>query len=152
MRKFVFILKANLLFFGAVLCLANLGFADELKWVYYGSASDGSLIGYYSPESTKCLSGGIMEVWTKEVSNKKNAMEMTKTFGPKFKKFKYSLNHKRLDCAKKRIANLEVLYYSQKDVLIGKAVIKKPHWKEIAAGSMGGGLLNSVCGLCRKAQ
>ncbi len=151
MRKTTFIIKANLLLIAAVLCLAGTGFAAESGWIYYGSASDGSLAGYYSPESIKCQSRGIVEIWTKEVSNKKNVEDMAKEFGPKFKKLSYALIHKRMDCAKKRLANLEMAYYSKKDELIGKAEIKKPRWKAIVPGSMGEGLLKGACGVCRKA-
>ncbi len=150
MRKIILILNVNLLFFAAVLCPANWGYAVELKWVYYGSATDGSLAGYYAPETIHCSSKGIVELWTKEVSNKKNVLDMTKEFGPKFKKLNYTLNHKRLDCSNKRLANLGMLYYSKKDVLIGRADIKKPRWKATVPGSMGEGLLNSVCGFCQK--
>lgn len=151
MQNYPFILKAGILFFVATLCLADRGYAAKSNWVFYGSASDGSLSGYYSPETANCQSGGTLEIWTKEVSSKKNVADMAKTFGPKFNKLGYTLNHKRLDCVNKRVANLGILYYSQKDVLIGKAVINKPRWKPIKSGSMGEGLMYSVCGLCRKA-
>ncbi|HET6420932.1 MAG TPA: surface-adhesin E family protein [Geobacteraceae bacterium] len=150
MQNYPLIFKASFLFFAATLCLAGRGYAAEFKWVYYGSASDGSLSGYYSPETANCQSGGTMDIWTKEVSNRKNVTDMAKTFGPKFKNLGYTLNHKRLDCANKRLANLGMLYYSKKDVLIGKAVIDKPRWKPVKSGSMGDGLMDGVCGLCRK--
>jgi hypothetical protein len=150
MRKVILTLKAYLLFFAVFLCIGNWGHAAELKWVYYGSALDGSLVGYYSPETINCLPGGIMELWTKEVSKKKNVADMAKAFGPKFRKLNYSMNHKRLDCGKKRLANLEMRYYDNEGDLIGKADIKKPHWKKIAPGSMGEGLLNDLCRFCRK--
>ncbi len=149
-RKINFALKVNISFFAVFLCLANWGYAAELNWIYYGSASDGSLAGYYSPDTINCLPGGKMEIWTKEVSNRKNILDLAKAFGPKFRKLNYTLTHKRIDCRDKRLANLGMRYYAKNGVLIGKADIKKPHWKEIEPGSMGDGLMNDVCRLCRE--
>lgn len=150
MRKIIFNLNANLLVFAQLLCLATWGYAAELKWVSYGSASDGSLVGYYAPGTIDCSSKGMLELWTKDVSNKKNVLDMTKIIGPKFKQLNYTLNHKRVDCVNKRMANLGMLYYSKKDVLIGRSDIKKPNMRETVSGSMGEALLNSVCGFCQK--
>lgn len=123
-------------------------YAGERKWIFYSSNIHGK--GYYSPETIQCLSDGILQVWTKNYSNKKHRNVSIKSLGVKYSKLSYALIKVSIDCKNDRSAILNVSTYATNGELIDSEAFDVPTWRTITPETTNEALKKAVCGACRQ--